>query len=44
VVIIVSEETGMISIAIGGKLERNLDMGALRDALTDLFTTKRARK
>lgn len=44
VVIIVSEETGMISIAIGGKLETHLDMGTLRDVLTDLFTTKRARK
>ncbi|MBI5188896.1 MAG: TIGR00159 family protein [Nitrospirae bacterium] len=44
VVIIVSEETGMISMAIGGKLETHLDMGTLRDVLTDLFTTKRVRK
>jgi diadenylate cyclase len=41
VIIIVSEETGMISLAINGKLETNLDMGSLRNILTDLFTTKR---
>ena len=41
VVIIVSEETGIISLAINGKLETNLDMGKLRNVLTDLFTTKR---
>jgi diadenylate cyclase len=40
VIIIVSEETGMISLAIKGKLETNLDMGRLRNALTDLFTIK----
>jgi diadenylate cyclase len=40
VVIVVSEETGMISLAVGGKLETNLDMARLRNALTDLFTTK----
>jgi diadenylate cyclase len=41
VVIVVSEETGIISLAISGKLETNLDMGKLRNVLTDLFTTKR---
>lgn len=41
VVIVVSEETGMISLAINGKLETNLDMGKLRNVLTDLFTKKR---
>lgn len=41
VVIIVSEETGNISIATGGKLETHLDMGTLRDALTDMFTTRK---
>jgi len=41
VVIIVSEETGMISLAINGKMETNLDMRKLRNALTDLFTTKK---
>jgi diadenylate cyclase len=40
VVIVVSEETGIISLAIGGKLETNLDMARLRNVLTDLFTTK----
>ena len=43
VVIVVSEETGMISLAISGKLETNLDMGRLRNVLTDLFTTKSTR-
>jgi diadenylate cyclase len=40
VVLIVSEETGTVSMAIGGKLEAHLDMGTLRNALTDLFATK----
>jgi diadenylate cyclase len=40
VVIIVSEETGVVSMAMSGKLESRLDMGALRNTLTELFTTK----
>jgi len=40
VVIIVSEETGAISMAIKGKFETHLDMGTLRDVLNDLFTAK----
>ncbi len=40
VVIIVSEETGAISFATSGKFETNLDMGRLRNILTELFTTK----
>ncbi len=40
VIIIVSEETGQISMAINGKLETHIDMGSLRDILTDLFTKK----
>lgn len=41
VAIIVSEETGQISLAINGILESHVDMGSLRDILTDLFTTKK---
>ena len=41
VILIVSEETGTISMAVEGKLERHLDMGTLRDVLTDLFASKR---
>lgn len=45
VVIIVSEETGGISIASGGKLKRHIDMGTLRNILTDMFTVqKKARQ
>ncbi|MEW6585816.1 MAG: diadenylate cyclase CdaA [Nitrospirota bacterium] len=40
VVIIVSEETGHISMALKGKIETPLDMGTLRDILTKLFTEK----
>ncbi|MBM4129059.1 MAG: TIGR00159 family protein [Nitrospira sp.] len=44
VVIIVSEETGAISLAVNRKLETNLDMGRLRDILTDIFTIKREKR
>ncbi|GAB4409613.1 MAG: diadenylate cyclase CdaA [Thermodesulfovibrionales bacterium] len=44
IAIIVSEETGIISMAIGGKLETPIDMGTLRDMLTDIFTTAMKRK
>ncbi|MEJ2182551.1 MAG: diadenylate cyclase CdaA [Nitrospirota bacterium] len=44
VVIIVSEETGGISVSIGGRLETHLDMGTLRDMLTDMFTRKKVPK
>jgi diadenylate cyclase len=44
VVIIVSEETGGIAMSIAGKLETHLDMGSLRDRLTELFTVKKVRK
>jgi len=40
IVIIVSEETGQISVAIKGKLETYLDLGTLRDLLTGLFSAK----
>jgi diadenylate cyclase len=41
VVIIVSEETGGISMSLGGELETLLDMWTLRDRLTEIFTTKK---
>jgi len=44
VVIIISEETGSIATAIGGKLEKNVDMGTLRDFLTDAFASPKDRK
>ncbi|MEW6053601.1 MAG: diadenylate cyclase CdaA [Nitrospirota bacterium] len=40
VILIVSEETGTVSMAMKGKLETHLDMGTLRDMLTELFTVK----
>jgi diadenylate cyclase len=40
VIIIVSEEMGIVSMAIHGKLDTHLDLGTLRDILTDLFTAK----
>jgi len=44
VAIIVSEETGSISLAVNGRLESNLDMEKLRQKLTNLFTKDRERK
>jgi diadenylate cyclase len=44
VAIIVSEETGLISMALDGRLETKLDMGNMRDILTDIFTAKKAAK
>jgi len=41
VVIVVSEETGIISMAISGKLDTHIDMGTLRDKLTDMFTVQK---
>ncbi len=38
VVIVVSEETGGISVVVGGQLRRNLDAPQLRVVLTDLFS------
>ncbi len=37
VAVVVSEETGEISLAVGGKLFRNLDPEQLRDMLTELM-------
>ena len=44
VVIIISEETGIISLAYDDKLESPVDMGTLRDFLTEMFAEKRSKK
>lgn len=44
VAIIVSEETGFISMAMDGKLETKLDMGTMRDLLTDMFSAQKGKK
>lgn len=44
VAIIVSEETGFISMAMDGKLETKLDMGTMRDMLTDIFAAQKRKK
>jgi len=41
VVIIVSEETGAISLSVAGRLESHMDMGTLRDVMTNMFTSKK---
>jgi diadenylate cyclase len=41
VAIIVSEETGTLSLAIDGRINSPLDMGRLRDLLTELFTEQK---
>lgn len=41
VVIVVSEEKGVISLAINGKLTRNLDASGLRRVLYNLFVSKK---
>jgi diadenylate cyclase len=40
IVLVVSEETGVISIAIGGQLERKLDFDSLQVRLKALFSSK----
>ncbi len=44
VVIIVSEETGSITTAVGDNFEKNIDIGVLRDFLTDNFITPKDKK
>lgn len=44
VAIIVSEETGFISLCMDGKLETKLDMGTLRDLMTEIFSSKKGKK
>jgi len=43
-VIIVSEETGSITTAVGNRIEKNVDMGSLRDFLTENFITSKEKK
>lgn len=40
VVIVISEETGSLSVVIGGKITSDVDQASLRDMLTRLFTKK----
>jgi uncharacterized protein (TIGR00159 family) len=44
VVIVVSEEKGVISLAIGGKLTRNLNASALRRVLYNIFISKKKKR
>ncbi len=44
VVVVVSEETGVISLAVNGKLMRYLDEGALKQKLAELLDAGRARQ
>lgn len=44
VVIIVSEETGSITTAVGNRIDKNVDMGSLRDFLTENFVNPTAKK
>ena len=44
VVIIISEETGSITTATGNKIEKNVDIGSLRDFLTGNFITSKEKK
>lgn len=44
VVIIVSEETGIISLAKGGVLTRYLDLEALKQFLTEIYTSEETEK
>lgn len=44
VVIIISEETGSIGLAVGGKLQKDMDMNSLRDFLTENFAAQKDNK
>lgn len=44
VVIIISEETGSISTAIGGELQKDMDMASLRNFLAENFTSSKEKK
>lgn len=42
--IIVSEETGTMSLVMDGKMETRLDMGSLRERLNEIFAVKKAKR
>jgi uncharacterized protein (TIGR00159 family) len=44
VIIVVSEEKGVVSLAIGGKLTRNLDASGLRRVLYNVFVSRKKRR
>lgn len=44
IAIIVSEETGFVSMAMDGRLDTKLDMGTMRDMLTDVFSVQKGKK
>jgi diadenylate cyclase len=44
VVIVVSEEKGVVSLAIGGKMTRNLNASALRRVLFNIFISKKKKR
>ncbi len=44
IAIIISEETGFVSMAMDGKLETKLDMGTMREILTDIFSAHKVSK
>jgi diadenylate cyclase len=44
VVIVVSEEKGVVSLSIGGKMTRNLNASALRRVLFNIFISKKKKR
>ncbi len=44
VVLIISEETGSITTAVSNNIEKNVDMGSLRDFLNENFITPQTKK
>jgi diadenylate cyclase len=44
IVIVVSEEKGVVSLAIGGKMTRNLNASALRRVLFNIFISKKRKR
>lgn len=44
IAVVVSEETGHISVGVGGKLQSGLDLPTLEKVLTDLYVVQRRRR